>query len=94
MDKRAFAPMTMSITLIVISIVVGVIAMSIGKDYLNKEPIGAVTAEPVILISSEDVSGDHLKELQFRYITGKITLTEYLEQERKIIVNLTDGDDL
>jgi FlaG/FlaF family flagellin (archaellin) len=83
MNKRAIAPITATILLLTVSILIGAIAMNIGKKYSAAEE--TPVQESSIVISINDVLGDELKELQLKYITGKITREEYVEKEKLIL---------
>ena len=82
MNKKALSPLIATIILVVFALVVGAITMSWGKSY-----VGGISEEET---KTEDIVIDpnyidtELKELQLDYITGKITLGKYLEEENKL----------
>lgn len=87
MNKRAFSPLIATLLLVVFALVVGTITMSWGKGYVEKMESKPEMAISAIVIRIEDVDNP-LKELQIKYITGKINLEEYLEQEKELLKSL------
>ncbi|MFH1642437.1 MAG: archaellin/type IV pilin N-terminal domain-containing protein [Nanoarchaeota archaeon] len=82
MNKKAVSPLIATIILVVFALVVGTITMNWGKSYVNN--IDEEKPKTSIVISMEDINTP-LKGLQIDYITGKITLEEYLAKEKEII---------
>jgi len=90
MNKKALSPLMATVLLVVFALVIGTVTMNVGKSYVEKEIVSeskedTESFQSAIVISIDDFLGDELKELQIKYITGKITKEEYFEKERDII---------
>lgn len=87
MNKKALSPLAATILLVAFALVVGVVTMHVGRKYVEEEvEVKEETPfESSIIININDILGDELKELQIKYITGKITREEYLEKEEEVV---------
>ena len=84
MNKKALSPLIATVLLVVFALVIGTVTMNLGKSYVEGEPTAEKEVEPFessIIINIDDVLGDDLKELQIKYITGKITKEDVIESE-------------
>ena len=85
-QKKAISPLVATILLIAFALVIGLATMNWGKAYATsidgsepKEKVGSG-----IIISFEKIDTP-LKELQIKYITGQITLEQYLQKEKELL---------
>lgn len=89
MNKKALSPLAATAILVILSILIGTATMSFGKKYVEKTTVEKEETmapyQSAIVINIDDVLGDDLKELQIRYITGKISKEEYLEREKELV---------
>ncbi|HII16706.1 TPA: hypothetical protein HA361_02210 [Candidatus Woesearchaeota archaeon] len=85
--KRGLSPLVATIILVVFSLLIGTIVMSLGGKYtaVNEDAGASASTGSAMVISTDDFLGDPLKELQIKYITGKISREEYLEKEQEIL---------
>ena len=63
--------------------------MSLSKNYVNDNTDDKELLSSSMLIISIDEIDNPLKDLQIKYITNKLTLEEYLNEEEVI---LREGD--
>lgn len=84
LNKKALSPLIATILLVVFSLIIGAATMSWGKNYVKEMPSDTPKPSSYISINMDEINNP-LKELQIRYLTGKITLEEYLQQEAEAI---------
>lgn len=85
MNKKALSPLIATIILVVFSLIVGTLTMNWGKSYVEK--ISLEEEKPAIsgtIVINADSIDTPLKELQVEYLTGKITLQQYLAREESL----------
>jgi flagellin-like protein len=89
-NKKALSPLVATILLVVFALIIGTATMSWGKNYVENIPEQEHSSVgSSIVIGMEDVD-DPLKELQIKYITDRITLDDYLVEEKVIIELMQD----
>jgi len=74
--------LTATALLVVFALIIGTVTMSLANNYASVVPDEKPAATLVINLNQVDTP---LKELQIKYITGKLTLDEYLMQEQQIL---------
>jgi flagellin-like protein len=87
--NRGLSPLVATILLVAFALVIGTVTMNWGRSYVEKikeEPEVKGLFESAIIISIKDVDTP-LKELQIEYITGQITLDQYVSKEQPLISN-------
>jgi len=87
MNKKALSPIMATLLLVVFALIIGTITMSWGKKYVEQiseeEPTREFGSDSYIIKKAQ--INTPLKELQIKYILGKITKEQYLQQEKNII---------
>ncbi|MCK5282047.1 MAG: hypothetical protein KAK00_01435 [Nanoarchaeota archaeon] len=89
LNKRALSPLVATILLVVFALIIGTATMSLSKNYVNDNTDDKELLSSSMLIISIDEIDNPLKDLQIKYITNKLTLEEYLNEEEVI---LREGD--
>lgn len=86
MDKRGLSPLVATLLLVVFALAIGTVTMNWGKSYVEQIKEGTVSGatSDVQVINLKEIDTP-LKQLQLKYITGKITKEEYLIQEKPLI---------
>ena len=82
--KKAISPLTATLILVVFALIIGAITMSWGKSYVEGFEEEKPVTKTAIIISIEDIDTP-LKDLQIQYLTGRISLKEYLDREKGLI---------
>jgi len=88
MNKRGISPLVATLLLVAFSLVVGAITMTWGKSYVEKiqepkrESLDAFKS--AVIIGFEQID-DPLKEIQVKYVSGRITREEYLQKEQELL---------
>jgi flagellin-like protein len=87
-SKKALSPLIATVLLVVFALIIGTATMSWGRNYVeNIDDEEKATSSVIISIEHID---NPLKELQIRYITDRILLNEYLEEEKSIIAKMNN----
>ena len=82
MNKRALSPLVATVMLVVFALLVGTLTMSWANATVKlPEDIPSTVTVTLYHIDTP------LKQLQLDYLSGKITLDQYLERERTILQN-------
>lgn len=84
-SKRAISPLIATILLIAFAVLIGTATMNWGKSYATNENIETRVPFGSAMIINIDKIDSPLKELQIKFITDKISLDDYLEEERKLL---------
>jgi len=82
-SKKALSPLMATVLLVAFALIIGTATMSWGKNYVEQIP-EKDTYESSIVINMNQVDNP-LKELQIKYITGKLNLDEYLIGEEAVL---------
>ncbi len=82
MLNKALSPLAATTLLVIAALIIGTVTMSIANNYASVAPDEGPSASLIISLDNVDTP---LKELQIKYITGKIGLQEYLQQEQQIL---------
>jgi len=84
MNNKGLTPLVATVSLVLLSLIIGTITMNFGKTYVQ-ELSGEDSLKGTVVIDLGSVDTE-LKELQLKHITGSITEEEYLEKEKQLIV--------
>jgi hypothetical protein len=95
-NKKAMSPLIATVFLVVFALIIGTVTMGWSKDYVKNLPPEEIKKQNDISFKSSiviDINeiNDPLKDLQIKYITGKISLDEYLQQETPIVENMKNS---
>ncbi len=71
MDKKAFSPLQSTLLLLVLSIIIGIVVMTWGRNYVEQAAQKQVTAE------QNQVSPSLYKDIDDRLARGEITQQQY-----------------
>lgn len=85
LKKKALSPLVATILLVVFALIIGTATMSWGKNY--EAPTKLEPAAKATISINVDSLNNPLKKLQMEYITGQITLEDYLNKEPVAIEN-------
>ncbi|MBU0627976.1 MAG: hypothetical protein KKC75_02210 [Nanoarchaeota archaeon] len=85
MDKKALSPLVATLLLVVFALAIGTVTMNWGKSYVEKikDDVSPGEISGSVIINTQDIDSP-LKEIQLKYLTGKISKEEYLVQEKML----------
>ncbi len=94
LKKKGISPLVATILLIAFALVIGTVTMNWGKAYAEKDDsikekssdglnVGGNFNSAILI--NYDLVDSPLKELQIKYLTGKISLEEYLAREKELV---------
>lgn len=84
MNRKALSPLIATLLLVFFSLIIGVIAMNLGKWHMQEAEEITKPLESTIVLSI-DILDDPLKSLQIDYMTDEISKEEYLAREKELI---------
>ncbi len=95
-SKKGISPLIATILLIAFALIIGAVTMNWGKAYAEKSeepnkdsPSGnGFVIDNAVMIINYDKIDSPLKELQLKYLTGRISQDEYLKEEKAIVENI------
>ncbi len=85
MNKRALSPLIATVLLVVSALIIGTATMSWGKNYVDTIPEEKPESFGSSLVIDIKQLDNPLKDLQVKYITDRITLEEYLDEEQEVL---------
>jgi hypothetical protein len=89
-NTKGLSPLIATILLVIFALIIGIATMSWGKNYVENIPADGQDngSGGSYLIPMKQVDNNPLKTLQIQYISDKITLDQYLTQEKEAIEKL------
>jgi flagellin-like protein len=87
-NKKGLSPLVATILLVVFALVIGTATMSWGNKYVKNNSDNLIDDTGPIVIVKGKISNDPLKILQLSYITGNISLEQYLSMETEAVNSL------
>ena len=88
MDNKGMSPMAATALLVIFALVLGVVTMSFGKNYVDKlnirENINVKQIGPSGTTTTVIDTKDPLAQLMIEYQTGKISKEEFLARQKQL----------